>query len=402
MKSILINTHGKIVCGLLLCALLFSDVTQAQHSIEHAPGFYGEVALSAAYNDNILRSKNNEVDDQLFMLAPNIGHRHLFSKHSLDVGYQGRYAFYSENDKENVDHHTLASVLALDFTEKLDVNLEGSYQWLYEARGATGVNLAILEKPNEWERSRLFAEAIYGHRTNQGQLAFSAESTELQFINNNQQARDRNQIKLSGTFYYNMTGETSWLFETRLTDIDYTNLAVVNRDSQEQNYFVGVRWEASHLISSEIRAGYVNKDFDQAGLNNFEGGVIEAEVLWTPLAADRIALAVNRAPRESAENTASYYISTRVAVSWNHTLTSLWSFLVSAHMQDDNYSNERNDDLFFASLGMNYSVSERLNLTGKYNHYQRDSNTDEAVYESNQFMITLTLQPGVNKTPGNF
>jgi len=395
--------HKKIVCGLLFFTL-HTGATQAQlrNSTEQAPGFYGEVALSAAQNDNVLRSQTNEVDDQIVTLAPDLNYRSLFSKHSLDVGYQGRYAFYNENENENVDNHTLAAILALDFTEKLDVNLARSYQWLFEARGAAGANLAILDKPNQWERSRLFAEVVYGRRTNQGQLAFSGELTELEFTNNNQQARDRDQTQFSAAFYYNMTGETSWLFEARLTDIDYTNLAVVNRDSQEQRYFIGVRWDATHLISGEMRGGYASKDFDQTGRDGFSGVVVEAEILWTPLATDNLLLTANRTPRESAQNTASYYISTSVGVNWIHTLTPLWSFLVGASVQDDDYSDERNDDLFFAHLGMNYSLSERLNLTGRYNHYQRDSNTDEAVYESNELMITLTLQPGVNKIPGNF
>lgn len=415
LKVVVINIMDicrKSVCSLLLCAL-FTGVTQAQfsnsgkqmrnivgemgNSVEQAPGFYGDVALSAAFDDNILRSNTNEIDDQIVTLAPAVNHRSLFSKHSLDVGYQGSYAFYSDNDNENADNHSLAAILALDFTGKLDVNLAGNYQWMYEPRGATGANLAIADQPNEWERSRLFAEVIYGRKTNQGQLAFSVESAGLEFTNNNQQARDRDLLNFSGTFYYNMTGETSWLFEARLTDIDYINTAAVNRDSQEQGYLVGARWEATRLTRGEVRVGYVNKDFDQTGLNNFDGMVVEAEISWTPLATDQIVLIAYRTPRESTQATASYFISTSVGVSWSHTLTPLWDFLVGASVQEDDYSDERNDDLFFASVGMNYSLSERLSLTGMYQYNERDSNTDGAVYENNKFMITLTLQPGVNK-----
>lgn len=386
--------------------------TQFRNSVEQEPGFYGDLAVNATQNDNIFRAETNEVDDQIFILAPDLNYRNLFSKHSLDLAYQGAYAFYLDNDNENFDDHKLAAVLALDLTEKLDVNLEGAYRWSHDLRGASRARLLETvikpDKPDTWEESRLFVGALYGRRTNQGQFELSMEAKGLDYTNNNQQVRDRDQLNFSGTFYYNVTGKTSWLFEARLTDIDYVNTAVnplaVNLDSQEQRYFVGARWEATELTRGEIRLGYVNKDLDQADLDDFNGIGVEGELEWTPLATDLFVFSLTRTPRESiafgTATTASYFVTTSIDATWYHSLTPLWSLYAGAQAQEDDYSDNRKDDLLFFNLGMNYSVSERISLSGGYTYSERDSNIANADYKSNEFMITLIVQPGVNN-PSN-
>ncbi|NOY73873.1 MAG: outer membrane beta-barrel protein [Gammaproteobacteria bacterium] len=415
-----IDMHTKTVCGVLLCAALtgvtqaqlraslFTEITTTQFrnsSVEQAPGFYGDLAISATQNDNIFRDETNEVDDQIFTLEPNLNYRNLFSKHSLDIGYQGAYGFYLDNDDENFDDHNVDAVLALDLTEKIDVNLEGGYRWSHDLRGASRARLETSIKPDTWEESRLFAGALYGRRTNQGQFEFSVEAKGLDYTNNQQEVRDRDQLNFSGTFYYNVTGKTSWLFEARLTDIDYVNTSInplaVNLDSQEQRYFVGARWEATELTRGEIRLGYVNKDLDQANLDDFNGVGVEGELEWTPLATDLFVFSLIRTPRESIAveaATASYFVMTRIGATWYHSLTSLWSLYAGAHAQEDDYSDNRKDDLLFFNLGTNYSLSERISLSGRYTYRERDSNISNADYKTNELMITLTLQPGINST----
>lgn len=66
---------------------------------------------------------------------------------------------------------------------------------------------------------------------------------------------------------------------------------------------------------------------------------------------------------------------------------------LNANISDgsDDYTGTREDDLFYAGLGLNYKLHRWLDIGARYSYSERDSNALNASYEDNLFMLTVSL-----------
>lgn len=387
------DRHITIISFLLVVGMAFGgsrSVSAQAVGDSQMPGWQPQLALSAAFDDNILRTETNTQSDTGLLVAPSLIHRSLFSKHSLELSYFGVYAKYADHSSEDYNDHDLGADLALDLTPQVNVNLTGGYLRSHDARGVSGASLVLSAEPDRWKDSHLLAELLYGRKDSQGQLGVKVGAAARDYTNNNQQSRNRDTDTVAVTFYYNVTDKTAWLFELGQRDIKYDS-AATSLDSSETEYLAGLTWEATGQTTGRIRFGYLNKDLDDASRDDFSGVTLTGEILWQPRPVDNVLVLLERGTHESNQATASYYLSTFCRLNWTHQLTELIAFQANASLQNDDYSDQREDDLQQFGLGLSYDLSERMQLEGHYDFTSRDSNTSGAIYDDNLILLTLTL-----------
>ena len=379
--------------SVITVTLVTSLAAQAQDDME--PGFYPGVGLSLASDDNIYRTNTGVTSDTYFLLNPSLLFKGQFGKHSVDVSYAGNYAYYQAETGENYgDNYTNADA-KLDLTPKFNLNLNAAYSTLHESRGAAGTDLTISPTPNLYTDTHLSGEVVYGRRTNTGQFSLSYESLRRVFTNNSQEERDHNVDNITGTFFYNYSAKTSFLFESGVAGIDYVNPAPINLDSTETHYFLGARWEATAKTTGTIKFGTVSKDLKDVTLSDFNGNGFDVSVVWKPKSYSSVQLTASRYPRESAYSTDSYYVSDMYGLAYRHGFSERVELNANITSGVDSYSSgSRKDDLSGFGIGVSYKLNRLLKLDGRYINSSRSSNVTGADYKSNVYMLAISTSAG--------
>jgi hypothetical protein len=247
--------------------------------------------------------------------------------------------------------------------------------------------------PDSWELGRLFAEIVYGRKTNKAQIKAYVEGIRRPYNNNGQETRSRNRIMGGATFFYNWRPKTSFLAAISASDIDYYHGATpIDLSSLEIDYSLGIRWEASAKTTGQIKVGYLTKDLEDNELKDFSGVSATATVIWEPKTYSKVKLLIQRRTDESIQVDSSYFVTTRLAVSWHHDFTDDFTFALLFDGQNDKYSAERDDDLLDYGIDLDYDMSNRINFSARYVHSLKKSNVEDTDYVANIFMLRITLK----------
>lgn len=380
-----------ILGGMGILASGLSTSQAQQNRPEFGPGLYPGVALSIFSDDNVLRNDRNKQSDSGVVIAPTLTHISLFGKHTLELHYFGAFAQYLDLSKENYNDNNVNAALNLDLSPQINFTVDGKYIWSHDARGASGTSLVQSKSPDRWKSRRLSGEFLYGRRTNRGQLGISLATQSREYTNNQQETRDRDRTTVKATFYYNFSVKTAALFEIDRADINYTRPSPVNLDSTEMLYALGMRWEATRQTTGKIRAGYVRKDLDDKSLDDFSGIYIAGNVVWEPRAMDRISITLSRSTHESNQITASYFVRSQFATTWEHQLMQLIAFGIDASVETDDYSDDRNDNLHHFGTFISYDLREWLDLDLRYTFSSRDSDLSGQRYDDNLLLFSLNM-----------
>jgi len=380
-----------ISLSVISLAVLAVSPAQAQDQDELKPGFYPGLGISVASDDNIYRIDTGLTSDTYFLINPSLLFKGQSGKHSFDVSYIGNFGYYQSNTNENYGDNYVNADAKLDLTPKFNLNLNADYSAVHEPRGAAGTDLTVSPEPNLFTDTHFSGEVVYGRRTNKGQFSLSYGSLRRVFTNNSQEARDHDVNTVTGTFYYNYSAKTSFLFESGLAGIDYVNPAPTNLDSTETHYFLGAKWEATAKTTGTIKAGSYSKDFKDGTLSDFNGNGFDLSVVWKPKSYSSVQLSASKYPRESSYTTASYYVSDVYGLAYRHGFSERVQLNANITTGVDTYSNDtRKDNLMGFGVGMSYKLGRMLELNGKYIYSTRDSNLAGADYKSNVYMITIS------------
>lgn len=349
--------------------------------------------VSEEIDSNILRPGENVVGDTAISLIPSLLYKGEAGRHPYSLNFVGEFARFQKYSTENYDDLYSLAEITLDLTKRLDVNLTANYIKSHDARAVPASRLNIDLKPDLWELGRLFVEAIYGRKTNKAQIKAYAEGIQRPYTNNRQQTRSRNRITGGAVFYYNMRPKTSLLAEVSLADIDYYNGATpIDLSSLETDLSLGIKWEATGKTTGQIKVGYLTKNLKDYELKDFSGISVKATVLWEPKTFSRVKLLIQRRTDESIQVDSSYFLTTRLAASWEHDLSDDLTFALRFDGQNNKYSYKRDDDLIDYAVDLDYEMNRRLNLGCRYVNSQKTSNVENTDYVANIFMLKIALK----------
>jgi len=348
-------------------------------------------AVEAAYtsDDNVFREKNG-TSDSFLTIAPDLSYTKAFGKHEFTAGYNGKYASYDKNTKENYTDHTVDVGMLLDLSKQFNVDLKADYSTLHESRGQSGVSANAALDVTTLDKNSVFAGMAFGRKEAKMQLELDYAVINTDYTNNNQDIRDRRDDTVSTRLFYNVGAKTKAFVETKQTNFNYSSSSST-LDSTETLYHAGLRWQATAKTQGEVKVGSFDKDFDSATETDGDGTSYEASITWSPKTYSNLTLTSSRKPQESAIANENFYTATLTSLNWNHEFSKKITVILDASQSEDDYSATRNDKTTNAGIAMKYNFRRWLDFGLSFKNLKRTSNSSANEFTDNTVMFSATL-----------
>ncbi|MDX8379275.1 MAG: outer membrane beta-barrel protein, partial [Gallionella sp.] len=179
------------------------------------------------------------------------------------------------------------------------------------------------------------------------------------------------------------------ILQARNTRFKYQTAAAQKWNSTQQQYMVGVKWDATAKTSGSFKVGKVGKSFDSGTYATVWATAWAGHVTWSPLTYSVVNFELSQKAAESF-NTGSFMISRNSKIDWRHE----WSARIKSNLMFDDGTNTfqataqiNKRQTYRATLS--YAVNRWLNAGLEYKHTQRHST--DALFNYTQSLSMLVL-----------
>lgn len=392
------------------CMLIVSSITQAR---DYEPLKGGAIELGGFdlfpilnvdhyYDSNVLRSPDNDITSWVRVIAPELVLINEYDGNRFQVGYRFADGHYYDSGIDNYTDHFISAQFDLFANERHQFELSSAYELGHDARGTvfsigSGDQLAT---PDEYTQTQIDGTYFYGAEQATGRLELNLNHTSLNYAINTPAylVRDRNFLRLAGTFYYQIAPATDALLELTATDITYdlAQDAANPLDSRAASVLVGLRWESTRNTAGFAKVGMQQKNFDSVLRPDFSGSDWNIGVDWTPI--DRTFFRLNTARDTFETNGEGNFIDNRaVVLTWRHSWLERLRSEFIVQLAKNSYEGNtdgfitRTDDVSGVSGRLDYDFRRWLTVQLGYQFEQRQSNRLAIDYDRHVFNLNLRV-----------
>jgi len=372
---------------------LSSIISMPALAIEPASVPIGEMRLTptinlvTGHNDNITSSETNEVKSGVTRISPNIALQAETENASYLLNYSFEKGVFHSSSADNYLDHDLSATINIIGNSRNRIDVYAGYRKGHDARDAsTG---STESEPLEFDVKSLQGIYTYGGKKAKGRIELSGLYEDKQYTNFSATTDSKEYSKhgAGAAFYYRVTAKTSALFEINRNSIDYDTS---NRDNTNTKYLTGVKWEATAKTSGEIKAGWSDKDFDDASIADTDGGTWDAIITWNPKTYSTFTFYTGQDFSEASEANTSFIDTKNYGLNWDHFWNDRLKSVISYNLTEEDYSNSTRDDSTKSfTLGLNHDTQRWLNLGLGYTLTDKNSNVTGNSYKTNEIMFTL-------------
>ncbi|HTU64385.1 MAG TPA: outer membrane beta-barrel protein [Steroidobacteraceae bacterium] len=235
-----------------------------------------------------------------------------------------------------------------------------------------------IETPTDLDVS-LFDDfrASFGHAHvfNRFTVDSRLDARRVQYEEDSQQFRDRNQYRGELRGAYQFRAGTAWVLSGYYNRDAFDDDSVLSLSADTVGGLLGLRFDLNDLLQLEIGAGYFERRYDD-GPAPFDGISARAALDWHPtrLTTVRAQLLRSDAPTRVEGAVAKIRNEARFEIEheWSRTLL----FTVGArYVQDDFDLIDRKDRAWLTELGANWSFGRHSVLRFSYDYAARDQST---------------------------
>ena len=372
-----------------------------------AQGFYPTVSVGVSSSSNVQLGTQEQQRDIAVFTRPGAYYRRDLGKNTFDIGADAEIAKYKDLSSEDFSNYAVVSRLGLDLTPLVDVNAGVGYERNVDERNLNDREMLLAgeaSKLSGWTHKVASGELKFGRRENRMQFVVAGSTGEYRYLDEADEALDRDHDGVKGTLYYNVGGRTRLALESSLTDIDYIRDASQLDNTEKRVMFgveIGGRVEKVPGIRSSqrelniegsrinLKVGSLIKDMDDPSKEDYSGAAYEANIFWKPIQRSTIHLSVSRLPYESIDENEPFLMGDSLGAEWQHELARrLQSALYVSTRDDDFSSSERADTVLEYGASLAYDWKRWLDISLSYGHEKRDRNFENVAYSND----TITLE----------
>jgi hypothetical protein len=388
-----------VVFGLVLLALVGTAVPAAAQGIQLGPfRLLPSLELSLEYDDNILLTPDNEIDDFIWHILPGIAVELPSRRYAIRLGYQADILRYMDNTELDTVHHQALADARVDFVFGLSLRLSDRFLITDDFAGFPVPELTqrverwenTLDVGGEYRLSERFAlDASYRWFT----VDYQDDPEFDQF--------DRDDHTVAGTLFYRFLPKTSLLGEVQYNMVRYDIPAVAaDRDSDAWRFLIGAKGDITAKTTVLAKVGWEWRDYENPGRDDWDGLVAEGSIIWKYREPSEVRLFGGRANVESLEETRNYYISNYAGIEVRHFLSERLILRVRGLGGVNDYpgeltvgavSAERSDTFIEAGASLRYQMRRWLAFELGYEFLYRDSNFDINDYRDNRVKAGVLL-----------
>ena len=375
-------------------------------SVEPANYSIGQVLVTpklntqVGYTDNLLRLKNDEKDTWFSVVNPDVQAWIERGLTTYSLSYElADYRYFDSSDDDYTDH-TVSFDVHYDFNSRNVLNAYAQYYWIHEERGTgftEGEIATLVDEPVELERAVFGGDYTFGSESSDGRLRLAAEGVDHDYQNFDEFTRFRNRdsLRLDGTFFWRIASRTDAIAEVRYIDTEYdkSDPADVDGslDSEEYVYYAGLSWQATAKTSGSVRLGLFDRSYDSSARDDDDGFSWEADILYLPRTYSRISLETGRYFEET-NGFGDGVDTNETTLAWEHDWDARSTTRFSASYGEEDYTGSvREDELYGVEASYTYAMRRWLDLGLGYRYEERESDLNSLDYDRNEFFVEATV-----------
>ena len=367
-----------------------------------AGGFfiYPEVGVTEFYRSNIFYTPSNEEDDFITVVSPAVRAKSNWNVHGLSFYAEADYGHYLLNEDENY----------LDFRSGVDGHLDIRH----DLRVLGGLSVAHLhESRSSPEQTGADEPVTYMRYSGNAAVEkdFSRLSTRLGgdvqvYRDNdvdavgggtfNSDDRDRTESEAALRLGYELTPRVEPFVRASVNDRSYRqrrdDFGQV-RDSWGWETVAGAAFDLGGVTFGEVYVGYLQQNYEGAGLKNVSGPSFGAEVVWNPTELTTVTVGAERGVEETTLAGASGALQSSFDARVDHELRR--NLILSANTgftRRDYRGISRTDDLADIGASLRFLTNRFLEMRAGYSFSTRDSSASGNDYDAHTISVGVTAK----------
>ncbi|MBD1388606.1 outer membrane beta-barrel protein [Neiella sp. HB171785] len=385
-----------LALSLAFCSIsATADYQPASFDIAEGLKFQPQLSIINGYDDNTAHSANDEVDSWFTVVNPQLSLKAGDPLSHFALSYQLNHARYHSSDEDDYTDHKFTSKWHHELTSQHRLTLNYDYIRDHEDRG-TGISEGQGNSLDEVvERELRNASLVYGFGVSDARfnvdLRLVYDSKEYRNYRQQSMFRDFDTVTGGSTLYWRLGPKTSLLLDLSRSETEYDRQASgeSNRDSTDQTYHLGVRWQATGKTTGIVKLGYSDRDYDDAARADFSGLTWSVGAEWLPKSYSKFIIESGRRAKDP-DTLGDYVKETNAALRWEHGWSERLTTIIGAKYIDEEFTGlDRDDDYVAGQLGLRYDWRRWLRTDLNYQYSDQDSNIDSLSYDKSTYWLTL-------------
>lgn len=351
------------------------------------------IDLAQGYDDNLFWTPSNKTSSAYTVVSPYVRAEAKSGPNSYSGTLRLADGHFWNSAKDNYTDYSFIGNGDLVFDGRTGLKLRAEFRHGHDPRGSTDRAFTLTpDQYNNYGGGGLFR---YGAPGAQGRIEIDASAFARRYTNHHDttDVSNRNTWQGGGSFFWRVMPRTEVLIQARHTNFNYTDDSSPGptQSSGENNYYLGLKWEATAKTTGTVKVGYMTKNFDSSARKDYSGSSWEAGVRWSPLTYSVFDLVTSRQTNEST-GVGSAIVSNSYGLSWNHAWNSrLRTQALAGYRRDDflDSSPDRLDKTATFGARVSYDFRRWLMFGVQYTHTDRDSNQRIYDYKRNLFLLTV-------------
>ncbi len=350
-------------------------------------------------DDNIHNQSTNELDTSIFTITPYVNFLldDGVKRFELDLGLESVYVDGFSEDNYRNGYLNFTGHVEQGSQSRWDISA-GVRQFNQErGTGLTEGNPERFSELLNYDVHTTAARYEYGALSSSMRIAVDMEYYKRSFNNfvESTDHLDFDNFTIGATFYYSTNSKTSMFLEVTQSDINYGQMhpSGIARDSDDTYVLVGMKWEATAILTGSFRLGQQQKSFTDLGREDFSGLSWDLGIEWQPLTYS--SFLVNSSKRAKDPYVQGDYINeTSFDIVWRHRWSDLFDTRVELSVIMDEYSGQsvyRTDDYQMLSFNLNYALLRWMDVSLFTQIIDNDSTTNNIMFKKIRMGVNFTI-----------
>lgn len=403
------STMRVLLAGTALCAVGVSGAYAQSSDLRPVGARVGaftvfpQVKAEMSYTDNLFAESTGEVSDFGWTVSPSVLARSNFSRHEVVAQAAVVPTFYSDNSDDNFIDYNAGINGRIDVSRGVEILPVLSYRHGHEPRGDDNVGGAAAE-PVESNIYNVGADIRYN--PSRLRLEFGGSVRASDFIDNallaggtdNQDDRDRVNYGVRGLAGYEIGAKTYAFVRGSYNRVDFSNnddIFGVKRDSNIYNVGAGLSYEPSVSTVARASIGYISQSFDNAVFGDVSGIGANLQLNWRLSPLTELIANGERRVDQTTQGTAASELVWAAQAEVRHDLRrnlQLSGLIGYSNRLFEGGTSTREDDVYRASVGADYTITRNFVLGAKYTYATRVSSDTGFGYQQSTVLASVTAR----------
>lgn len=382
--------------------------------------FHAYLTLEKNYSDNIFYTDIDEESDFTTLVTPGIWFsipgrkertRKIYTSKDTPGGitisrydqpsfrrlnayfsYEPEFEIYADNSDQNTTSHQFEGVLQYNLKGGLSIELLDQFIDTYDAYSSS---LADREKQDKYITN--LANITIGYRISDKLNVNLGYSNFLVDYDEKLSERwNRTDHTATGYIYFQVRPKAAVFTGYEFTQVNYEEDE--RSDNTENRFYGGFQWDITEKSRGRIKAGYGDKDFDAADIENSQDYIYEIQLDHRLTRKTSLSLFAYRKKEEADFSAYDYILTHKATASYMQRVTNKISIGMRLSYAYENYKGEviigekRVDNLYYLNPYIRYHFRDWFSMDLEYKYEKRDSNTTLYEFETNSLLIGLSLE----------